>query len=131
MIDVKAFRFTILCRLLNTSSEVMVSGRCRAHPIVERSRSLQSPFNDDAVTPPNFQFQFAITFRPCYFTSRANSLIMFHHIDCKILTGRYVTCFYRKTEPFIPPHDNRRTERDSSCNCSEARLHGFNGIFWK
>ena len=106
MIDIKAFGLTILCRVLNASYEVMVSERCRAHPVVERPRSLQPPFNDDAVTSPNFQFQFAITFRPCYFTPWADSLIMFHHIDCKIiLTGRHVTCFYRKTEPFILAHD--------------------------
>lgn len=63
--------------MLNASSEVMVSGRCRAHPVVERPRSLQPPFNDDAVTPPNFQFQFAITFRPCYFTPQVTRMEIF------------------------------------------------------
>ena len=71
MIDIKAFGLTILCRVLNASYEVMVSERCRAHPVVERSRSLQPPFNDDVVTAANFQFRFAITFRPCYFTPKA------------------------------------------------------------
>ena len=64
-------RVTILRGMLNASYEVMVSERCRAHPVVERSRSLQPPFNDDVVTSANFQFRFAITFRPCYFTPKA------------------------------------------------------------
>ena len=68
--------------------------KCRAHPVVERPRSLQPPFNDDAVTPPNFQFQFAITFRPCYFTPRADSAIMFHHIDCKIINRETCHLFF-------------------------------------
>ena len=72
---------TILRGMLNARYEVVVSGRCRAHPVVERPLSLQPPFNDDVVTPANFQFRFAKTFRPCYFTPRAGSAIMFHHID--------------------------------------------------
>ena len=106
MIDIKAFGLTILCRVLNASYEVMVSERCRAHPVVERPRSLQPPFNDDAVTPPNFQFRFAITFRPCYFTPRADSAIMFHHIDREFISKEKVLpVFYRKTEPFILTYD--------------------------
>ena len=81
---------TILRGLLIASSEVMVSGRCRAHPVVEDLWSLQPTFNDDAVTTPNFQFQFAITFRPCYFTSWANSVIMFHHIDREFISKEKV-----------------------------------------
>ena len=34
-------RVTILRGMLNASYEVMVSERCRAHPVVERLRSLQ------------------------------------------------------------------------------------------
>lgn len=87
---------TILRGLLNACYEAMVSGRCRAHPAFEHLWNLQPPFNDDAVTTPNFQFQFAITFSPCYFTPRADSAIMFHHIDCKIINQEICHLFLQK-----------------------------------
>ena len=63
-------------------------------------------FNDDAITPANFQFRFAITFRPCYFTPRADSAIMPHHIDREFISKEKVLpVFYWKTEPFILAHD--------------------------
>ena len=65
-------------QLLIASSETMVSGRCQAHPVVERPSSLQPPFNEVVVSSANYQFRFAITFKPCYFTPKVEFAIMFH-----------------------------------------------------
>ena len=70
----------------------------------QRITPLSLPFSDSPVLPPdrlflkaaspvsaNFQFRFAITFRLCYFTPRADSAIMFHHIDCKFISKEKVS----------------------------------------
>ena len=97
MIDIKAFGLTILCRVLNTSSEVMVSGRCRAHPVVERPLSLQPPFNDDAVTPANFQFRFAIRFLHAILFLQTEYDAMLHHIDCQFINPEIILKNNKKT----------------------------------
>ena len=97
-------RVTILRGMLNASYEVMVSERCRAHPAVEHLWSLQPTFNDDVDASVNFQFQFAITFRPCYFTSRENSVIMFHLIDCKIINRETCHLFFAEKLNHLFPH---------------------------
>ena len=104
MIDIKAFGLTILCRVLNASYEVMVSERCRAHPVVERHWNLQPPFNDDAVTPANYQFQFAITFRPCYFTPKADFVIIFHRIDYEFINREKCHLLFTKKQKHLFLH---------------------------
>ena len=84
---------TILRGLLNACYEVMVSGRCRAHPVVEDLWSLQPTFNDDVDASVNFQFRVANTFRPCYFTLWAYSVIMFYHIDREFISKEKVSPF--------------------------------------
>ena len=54
------------------------------------------PLNADPPASANFQFRFAITFRSCYFTPRANSLIMFHHFDCKFINRETRHLFLQK-----------------------------------
>ena len=72
-------------------------GRCRAHPVVERPRSLQPPFNDDAVTPPNFQFRFAITFLHAILFLLTEYDALLHLIDCQFINmEKSVTCFLLK-----------------------------------
>ena len=53
-----------------------------------------APFNDDADTSANYQFRFAITFRSCYFTPRADSVIIPHHIDWEFITKEKCYLFF-------------------------------------
>ena len=89
--------------MLNASYEVMVSERCRAHPVVERSRSLQPPFNDDVVTSANFQFRFAITFRPCYSTLNRDLTQCIIILTVNLFPRRKCLLFFREKQSHLFP----------------------------
>ena len=60
--------------------------------------------NADPPASANFQFRFAITFRLCYFTPRADSAIMFHYIDCKIINRETCHLFFTEKQNHLFPH---------------------------
>lgn len=95
----KLVRVTILRGMLNASS-----GRCRAHPAVEHLWSLQPTFNDDVDASVNFQFRVANTFRPCYFTPKADFVIIFHRIDYEFINREKCHLLFTKKQKHLFSH---------------------------